>query len=95
MDATTHVTPDDAAAEAGVPFDHLTAILAADGATLNDVVRVRIVMRDLKADRQTFNKVWVERFGEHRPARSAIKSAAFGRSGESARYMLEVTAYCG
>ena len=95
VDATTHVTPDDAAAEAGVPFDNLTAILAADGATLTDVVRVGIVMRDLQADRQTLNKVWVARFGEHRPGRSAIQSAAFGRSGESARYMLEVTAHRG
>ena len=94
-DKTTHVIPEDAAAEAGVLFDNLTAILAAGGATLSDVVRVGIVMRDLQTDRPTFNKVWAERFGEHRPARSAIQSAAFGRKGENARYMLEVTAYRG
>jgi 2-iminobutanoate/2-iminopropanoate deaminase len=59
------------------------------------VVRVGIVMRDLQADRPTFNKVWAERFGDHRPARSAIQSAEFGRKGENARYMVEVTAYRG
>jgi 2-iminobutanoate/2-iminopropanoate deaminase len=91
----THKIPDDAAAEAGVLFDNLAAILSAGGVGLSDVVRVGIVMRDLQTDRPTFNKVWAERFGDHRPARSAIQSAEFGRRGENARYMLEVTAYRG
>ena len=94
-DAATHAIPEDAAAEAGVLFDNLTAILAAGGVGLSDVVRVGIVMRDLQADRPIFNKVWAERFGDHRPARSAIQSAEFGRTGENARYLLEVTAYHG
>lgn len=94
-DAVTHEIPADAAAEAGVLFDNLEAILAAGGATLRDVVRVGIVMRDLPADRPTFNRVWAERFGDHRPARSAIQSPEFGRTGENARYLLEVTAYRG
>ena len=94
-DATTQTIPEDAAAEAGVLFDNLTAILAAGGVGLSDVVRVGIVMRDLQADRPIFDKVWAERFGDHRPARSAIPSAGFGRKGENARYMLEVTAYHG
>ena len=94
-DAATHAIPEEAAAEAGVLFDNLTAILAAGGVGLRDVVRVGIVMRDLQADRPTFNKVWAERFGDHRPARSAIQSAEFGRKGENARYMVEVTAYRG
>jgi 2-iminobutanoate/2-iminopropanoate deaminase len=94
-DAVTHAIPEDAAEEAGVLFDNLAAILAAAGASLTDVVRVGIVMRDLQADRPTFNRVWVERFGDHRPARSSIQSPDFGRKGEAARYMLEVTAYRG
>jgi 2-iminobutanoate/2-iminopropanoate deaminase len=94
-DARTHAIPEDAAAEAEVLFDNLTAILAAAGAGLSDVVRVGIVMRDLQADRPTFNKVWAERFGDHRPARSAIQAADFGRKDENARYMVEVTAYRG
>jgi len=94
-DAVDHLIPDDATAEAHVIFDNLVAILGAAGATLTDVVRVGIVMRDLQRDRPAFNKVWAERFGDHRPARSAIQSDQFGRKGESAKYMIEATAYRG
>ena len=87
--------PADARAEAEQLFDNLAAILAAGGAGLTDVVRVGIVMRDLQRDRPIFNEVWAQRFGEHRPARSAIESAAFGRPGENARYMIEAAAYRG
>jgi 2-iminobutanoate/2-iminopropanoate deaminase len=87
--------PEDAHAEAHQLFDNLAAILAACGAGLGDVVRVGIVMRDLEHDRPAFNEVWVERFGEHRPARATIESPAFGRSGEHARFMIEAAAYRG
>jgi enamine deaminase RidA (YjgF/YER057c/UK114 family) len=87
--------PEDARAEAGQLFDNLAAILTAGGADLGDVVRVGIVMRDLQRDRPVFNEVWAERFGEHRPARSAFESSAFGRPGENARFMIEVAAYRG
>jgi len=94
-DAVDRVIPDDAAAEANVIFDNLIAILAAAGAELTDVVRVGIVMRDLQRDRPAFNKVWAERCGDHRPARSAIQSDQFGRQGENARFMIEATAFRG
>ena len=87
--------PGDARAEAHQLFDNLAAILAACDAELSDVVRVGIVMRDLQHDRPVFNEVWVERFGEHRPARATIESPAFGRSGEQARFMVEAAAYRG
>jgi 2-iminobutanoate/2-iminopropanoate deaminase len=88
-----HVIPADARAEAEQVFDNLAAILAAVGAGLTDVVRVGIVMRDLQRDRPVFNAVWAERFGEHRPARSAIQAPEFGRVGENARFMIEVAAF--
>ncbi len=94
-DAATHAIPADARAEAEQLFANLAAILAAAGASLTDVVRVGIVMRALQRDRPVFNQVWAEQFGEHRPARSAIEAADFGRSGENARFMVEVTAFCG
>ena len=90
-----HAIPEDVSAEGQQIFDNLVAILAAAGAELTDVVRVGIVMRDLQRDRPAFNKVWAERFGDHRPARSAIQSAEFGRKGENARIMIEVTAFRG
>jgi 2-iminobutanoate/2-iminopropanoate deaminase len=87
--------PEDARAEAAQLFDNLAAILTAGGADLGDVVRVGIVMRDLQRDRPVFNEVWAERFGAHRPARSAIESSAFGRPAETARFMIEAAAYRG
>lgn len=90
-----HAIPGDARAEAEQVFTNLAAILEAAGASLTDVVRVGIVMRDLQRDRPVFNAVWAERFGDHRPARSAIQSPEFGRVGENARFMIEVAAYRG
>lgn len=94
-DPTTHTIPADARAEAEQLFANLTAILDAAGAGLTDVVRVGIVMRELQRDRPVFNQVWAQRFGEHRPARSAIEASDFGRKGENARFMVEVTAFRG
>ena len=94
-DPRERVIPADARAEAEQLFDNLAAILGAAGAELTDVVRVGIVMRNLQQDRPVFNEVWAQRFGAHRPARSAIESPAFGRPGENARFLIEVTAYRG
>ena len=94
-DPRERAIPADARAEAEQLFDNLAAILAAAGAGLTDVVRVGIVMRQLERDRPVFNEVWAQRFGEHRPARSAIESPAFGRTGENARFMIEVAAFRG
>jgi 2-iminobutanoate/2-iminopropanoate deaminase len=41
------------------------------------------------------NQVWAERFGDHRPARSAIEASDFGRTGENARFMVEAVAFRG
>ena len=94
-DPTTHAIPADTRDEAEQLFANLAAILEAAGASLTDVVRVGIVMRALQRDRPVFNQVWARRFGEHRPARSAIEAADFGRKGENARFMVEVTAFRG
>ena len=94
-DPVGHAIPQDTRAEAEQVFSNLAAILAAAGAALTNVVRVGIVMRDLQRDRPVFNSVWAERFGDQPPARSAIESPAFGRPGENARFMIEVTAYRG
>jgi 2-iminobutanoate/2-iminopropanoate deaminase len=87
-----HSIPADPRAEAEQVFANLEAVLAAAGLALANVVRVGIVMRDLQGDRPVFNQVWARRFGEHRPARSAIEASDFGRAGENARFMIEITA---
>ena len=94
-DPAERAIPADARAEAEQVFANLEAILAAAGVGLADVVRVGIIMRDLQRDGPVFNRVWAERFGDHRPARSAIQSQDFGRAGENARFMIAVTAYRG
>jgi 2-iminobutanoate/2-iminopropanoate deaminase len=94
-DPTTHAIPADARDEAQQLFTNLSAILTAAGADLTDVVRVGIVMRALQRERPVFNQVWAERFGDHRPARSAIEVSDFGRTGENARFMIEAMAYRG
>ena len=91
-DPQTGQLPDTAEAEAEQLFANLNAILSAAGGELTDVVRVGIFTTHLQRDRPAFNEVWKRIFGDHRPARSAVEVAAFGRPQESPRYMVEVTA---
>ena len=91
-DPKTGLLPDTAEAEAEQLFANLTAILRAAGGDLSDVVRVGIFTTHLQRDRPALNDVWKRTFGDHRPARSAVEVAAFGRPEESPRFMVEVTA---
>jgi 2-iminobutanoate/2-iminopropanoate deaminase len=95
VDPETGGLPQDAGEEAAQLFANLTAILAAAGAGLTDVVRVGIFMKHLQRDRPAFNSAWQQHFGRHRPARSAVEVVDFGRPGEQARYMVEVVAHRG
>jgi 2-iminobutanoate/2-iminopropanoate deaminase len=52
-------------------FDNLEAVLASEGATLDDVVKATVFILDM-ADYALMNEHYVARFGDHRPARSAI-----------------------
>jgi 2-iminobutanoate/2-iminopropanoate deaminase len=85
--------PDDPHTEAEQLFANLRSILDAAGAGLTDVVRVGIFMKHLQRDRPAFNDVWVQQFGEHRPARCAVQADDFGRPRDTVRYMVEVVAY--
>jgi len=53
--------------------------------------RVGIFATHLQRDRPAFNAVWKQTFGDHRPARSAVEVAAFGRPAERSRFMVEVS----
>jgi 2-iminobutanoate/2-iminopropanoate deaminase len=92
-DPETGQIPDDPRGEAEQLFANLSAILAAGGADLTDVVRVGIFMRQLRRDRPVFNEVWAEYFGDHTPARSAVEAADFGRPRDNVRYMVEAVAH--
>ena len=58
-------------AEARQTMDNIRAMLAAADASLDDVVRCLVMLDDI-TQWSRFNTIWVEYFGEARPARSAI-----------------------
>ena len=95
VDPVSGRRPDDAATEADLLFENLSAILGAAGLGLSNVVRVGIAMRHLQRDRPAFNEAWMRHFGDHRPARSAVEVSDFGRPGDGARYMVEAVALRG
>ncbi len=62
--------------EAGVErvFDNLEAVLAAAGASLQDVVKTTVYLIRM-SDFAAMNAVYARRFGNHRPARSTVAVA--------------------
>ena len=60
-------------------FDNLSAVLAAEGLTLRDVVKANVYLADM-GDFEGMNEVYAARFGDHRPARTtvAVKSNPLG-----------------
>jgi len=51
---------------------NLADLLASEGATLADVTKTTVFLRHLGGDYARMNELYVELFGDHRPARSAI-----------------------
>lgn len=62
-------------AELRQAFANLRGLLTSEGATLNDVVKTTVFMVDMD-DYAAMNAVYIEEFGDHRPARSAVAVAA-------------------
>ena len=54
-------------------FKHLESALALAGCTLSDVCKVSVWLDDAR-DFGSFNRVYMECFGAHRPARSTVES---------------------
>ena len=76
--ATMELVSGDIAAEARRVFDNLSAVCAAAGGSLKQVVRVGIYLTDL-ADFAAVNAVMAEYFEQPYPARSTIGVAALPR----------------
>ena len=53
------------------PYENLGAQLATQGARLDQVVKTTVFLRHM-SDYQVMNEVYIEAFGDHRPARSAV-----------------------
>jgi 2-iminobutanoate/2-iminopropanoate deaminase len=68
---------------------NLRGVLAAEGATLADVVKATVFLVDMD-DFALMNQIWVEEFADDRPARSAVAVAALPLG---ARVEVEAWAY--
>lgn len=69
-------------------FQHLKRALALAGCTLDDVCKANVWLADAR-DFGSFNRVYMECFGQHRPARSTTEA----RLMIDAKVEIDVTAY--
>jgi 2-iminobutanoate/2-iminopropanoate deaminase len=53
---------------------NLTSLLEAEGSGLHEVVKTTVFLRHMR-DYPIVNEVWMDVFGDHRPARSAVAVA--------------------
>ena len=58
---------------------NLQGLLEAEGASLDDVAKTTVFLRHLGTDYDAMNEAYLECFGDHRPARSAIGVAELPR----------------
>jgi len=56
-------------------FVNLRSVLSSAGASLADVVKTTVFLVDM-GDYAKMNEIYMEEFGDHRPARSAVAVAA-------------------
>jgi 2-iminobutanoate/2-iminopropanoate deaminase len=71
IDADRRLVPGGTAAELRRAIANLESHLAAHGARLEQVVKTTVFLRHM-SDYSVMNEVYMECFGDHRPARSAI-----------------------
>lgn len=72
-------------------FANLQAILEAAGATLQDVLKATVFVKDMN-DFAALNEIYAQYFGDHRPARSTVEVARLPRD---VKVEIEVIAYLG
>ncbi|MEJ5027795.1 MULTISPECIES: RidA family protein [Comamonas] len=82
------VVPGGIEAQTRAVFKRLEEALALGGCTLADVAKVNVWLDDPR-DFGSFNRVYMECFGDHRPARSTVES----RLMIDAKVEIDVTAY--
>lgn len=61
-------------------LNNLKAVLEATGATLNDVVKTTVFIKDMNQF-SLINEVYSEFFSEHKPARSCVEVARLPKDG--------------
>jgi len=65
------VAPGDAYRQTLVALDRVERVLAEVGGTLDDIVTATAFVTGLEHV-PGFNKAWIEKFGDHRPARATV-----------------------
>lgn len=67
------IAPGDARAQTVAAVERIETILGELDASLEDVVSATVFLTDLE-DFAAFNEGWSEKFGDHRPARAAVRA---------------------
>ena len=89
--ATGQLSGADAYSQARQNVHNFVGMLAAVGASLDDVMHVHVYLKDC-ADFAEMNRAYAEVFGAHRPARTVIGVADLPKPG--ARMTMDLMAYC-
>lgn len=76
--ATGELVSGDIGAQTVRILDNLAAVLSSAGSDLSRVLKTTVFLADI-SDFEPMNRVYAERFGSHRPARSTIGVAALPR----------------
>ena len=74
MDPATNVFPETAAEQAQQSLNNVKAIVEAAGATMNDIVKTTVFLKDMN-DFAAVNEVYASFFEQPFPARSAVEVA--------------------
>jgi 2-iminobutanoate/2-iminopropanoate deaminase len=74
LTAEGNLVVDDVKAATHQVFANLKAVLAAAGATFDNVVKATVFVKDMN-DFSTINDIYAEYFKDHRPARSLVQVA--------------------
>jgi 2-iminobutanoate/2-iminopropanoate deaminase len=77
---TGQLVQDDIQTATRVALENVKAVLAASGATLEDVVKVTVFVKDMN-DFGKINEVYAEFFANHKPARSLVEVARLPKDG--------------
>lgn len=74
LDASGQViAPGEVGPQTTATIARIRTLLEEAGASLNDVVSATVYLTDV-ADFADFNKAWSQEFGDHRPARAAVRA---------------------
>ncbi|MBM6778516.1 RidA family protein [Collinsella tanakaei] len=80
IDPATGKLPEGIEAQAAQSLANIEALLAAAGATFDNVVKTTVLLADI-ADFATVNEIYASKFSEPFPARSAFQVAALPAGG--------------